>query len=278
MASSSTFLNRKFKQNLDVLVLNSMLTQFPFEDGMNITDSLFIKEEIKEELIEDEIVKIDSILFNTDISFGIEESNPVYTFRCHQCNYNINDKKTLTDHIFTHRLKCNECGYSTYDNDSLISHKQIHFTIGFLRCKFCNYTCIDNRTLDEHQSTHFAGNKKRRGQVSEKSFECKLCDLITEHSYSLKINSEHFDEQHFRCDKCSYKTNVKSRFGSHIKMHFEEKTYKCNLCQYKTYTKPSLIMHRRRHSDKKLLKRNIYDIKSSLGANKRKRSQAKAFK
>ncbi|KAF5287438.1 hypothetical protein FQR65_LT12263 [Abscondita terminalis] len=153
----------------------------------------FVKEEIKRELVEEEInnedlVVDDCMLFKTDIDEKIRVNIFYY---CDQCNYATNDKKNLTDHVFTHRFKCDRCSYTTIDNCSLINHKQTHIMTGTLKCNVCNYTCLESRSLHEHMSSHMGARFDIYHQLwpsSKRFFKCHDCGYQTFSKITLKIH------------------------------------------------------------------------------------------
>ncbi|KAF5286069.1 hypothetical protein FQR65_LT12955 [Abscondita terminalis] len=197
------------------LISSSNLT---FEKGTNNTDNsiachqfhpLLLKEEIKQELLDDEIISDEYVSFNTDIPLIIETSVRVKFIYCYYCNYGTNNKQNLTDHIFTHRLKCNQCSYTAFHNDSLTTHNNV-----------CNY----NRSLDEHMISHIGtqvdvnrGSQHRESQASKSLFECHDCGYQTISKITLKRHVKtHRKIGQFLCEVCGFCAHYKNVLKSHI--------------------------------------------------------------
>ncbi|KAF5283276.1 hypothetical protein FQR65_LT14018 [Abscondita terminalis] len=272
--------------------------EFPLEQGVTIKEeiddvyesSTQSKPDVNDEgkIKSEEIVDDNCVLFNTDIVVSIEDRTSVRVFYCDQCNYATNDKKNLTGHILTHRLKCNQCSYTTPDSDTLMNHKQIHLLIGSLQCNVCDYSCIESRFLDQHMLTHVDTNEPQRTTCA---FECNECGYQTNSEVILKFhetthqnkNSEDdlkssvliTDDSVPSAEKINGKRlhkkkphcgigKTKSSLVTYKRSHTEEKLFKCNLCEFRSKYANSLKGHLIQHSGKRPFNCDKCDYKTYL--------------
>ncbi|KAF5294451.1 hypothetical protein FQR65_LT01577 [Abscondita terminalis] len=86
----------------------------------------------------------------------------------------------------------------------------------------------------------------------------------------------------FRCDKCDYKTSIKSNLTTHTKIHSDEKPFKCSLCDFCSKHSYILKIHEMKHSGEKPFTCNKCNFntyfKSSLRIHQRIHSKEKQFK
>ncbi|KAF5304210.1 hypothetical protein FQR65_LT08017 [Abscondita terminalis] len=248
--------------------------------------SPLVKEEFQQELLDDgikseSIIDDDFVLFNTDIPLIKEESIPVNIFYCYQCNYGSSNKKTLTDHIFSHRLKCNRCSFATFDNYSLITHNLKVHSNSFS----CKYECRTKLDLTKRKRIHkdddpfscenvdyktFTESSMQK-RSNEKQFKCNLCDYLCNFSNNLKLHSmKHSGEQLFSCDKCNYKSYSNYNLRRHKIIHSNEKQFKCRLCDYRCNFLYNLKNHLIKHSGERLFTCDKCDYQSYSNYNLRR--------
>ncbi|KAF5274985.1 hypothetical protein FQR65_LT16809 [Abscondita terminalis] len=217
---------------------------------------LFVKEEIKEEFVE-------------------EESVPVLN------GY----KQNLTDRMCRQCFKCNVCNYTTADKLSLITHKQIHLNKGKLnqhmgnrlnKQKKCNCelgrksfncnVCNAFKTYEYNFSCYNCDYKTsskcalvKHMMVHSTLFKCEFCDFSSKRPSTLQLHLES-SESNFSCDRCDYTSYSRCNFMSHKKVHSKEKS--------KPWKKPKLIVnHKKKSSDtstRSSLKECHYKLYSAL--------------
>ncbi|KAF5278210.1 hypothetical protein FQR65_LT15752 [Abscondita terminalis] len=250
------------------------------------------KEEVKVEFTEDtikteEIVEDDCLSFNIDMPTCIEEC----ILYCDQCNYRTNDKRNLTDHVFTHRF---ECSYTTLDNSTLITHKRN------VSCNVCSFTCLGVDVLNDHMCIHKeVSMKEEPSKISEDLFECDDCLYSTNSKTALKLHVKtcskvkclstqmlrkhikccdkcsyqtyydhkltehkvmHSGEKPFECTSCDYSSHSRSYLNKHSKIHTSERKFSCDKCDYKTFSKNRLTNHEIVHSERKTFKCSLCDF------------------
>ncbi|KAF5287435.1 hypothetical protein FQR65_LT12260 [Abscondita terminalis] len=168
------------------------------------SDSYFVKEEIKreEDIKTEDLVDDDCTLLNNKIPLCVEENKPVIVlYYCDKCGYDTDDKKNLTDHVFTHRFKCNRCSYTTPDNYSRIIHKQIH---GISQSSIRNYT---SNSLD---SVRLSVNEEK---TNKGSFQCHACDYRSVSKTTLMFHMK--THKMILCDLCNFQTHSRSSLNCH---------------------------------------------------------------
>lgn len=85
---------------------------------------------------------------------------------------------------------------------------------------------------DELASLDLTMNVSSNGM---KVFKCILCEYaaLEEQNLVQHEKEEHSDTNFYRCEKCSYVTNIKARFSKHVKYH-SMPMIKCMLCDFRT--------------------------------------------
>lgn len=95
---------------------------------------------------------------------------------------------------------------------------------------------------DELASLDLTMNVSSNGM---KVFKCILCEFaaLEEPNLVQHEKEEHSDTNFYRCEKCSYVTNIKARFSKHVKYH-SMPMIKCMLCDFRTPVS-GIILNRR---------------------------------
>ncbi|KAI1697444.1 zinc-finger double domain-containing protein [Ditylenchus destructor] len=115
-------------------------------------------------------------------------------FKCDQCSYATNLKKTLKEHIHTHTgekpYKCEECPYASAYSSCLRIHKRRHAGVKPHKCSECSYASTLKRTLIDHMRIY----------TGEKPFKCDKCSYACYKKCSLKIHlRKHTGEKPDNC-------------------------------------------------------------------------------
>jgi uncharacterized Zn-finger protein len=77
--------------------------------------------------------------------------------------------------------------------------------------------------------------EKRRSKISNKPFNCEVCDLkFNQKIHLIKHSAKHTGIKPFKCTECSYSTVERSHLKVHIRIHTGEKPFKCTFCEYAT--------------------------------------------
>ncbi|KAF5278825.1 hypothetical protein FQR65_LT03513 [Abscondita terminalis] len=224
----------------------------------------FVKEE-RDPLDDEKIICDDYVSFTTDIPLITEEN----IFYCYQCNYGTDNKKHLTDHIFTHRFKCNQ----------FITHKKSQFDVCDQRiscsfeCHDCGYQTISKITLKHHVRTHLkinspfksSGTLNEHLNTDERPFSCDNCDYKFFNKRNLRKHKIiHANEKQFTCNKCDYKAHTIYNLQMHKIIHSKDKQFNCDKCDYKTYSNYFLQKHKSIHSTDKPFRCGLCDFRCKL--------------
>lgn len=107
-------------------------------------------------------------------------------------------------------------------------------------------------------------------------YVCCFCDFHTEHVTDINAHlGKHFENKAFKCDKCSYGTNIKKCMKRHVeRIHLNITKTRCELCDLRFFDKVGLKMHvMRKHTGEKpfhchycdYICRTKYDLGSHIG-------------
>ena len=164
------------------------------------------------------------------------QHNLINAHSCDSCDMSFPLKMTLT----LHHIECHNFDIKkNVDvlNVSKVIEEQDDRT---LQCDQCDKKFLNGRTLYQHQ-------KKFHG---DKNFKCQECDFGT---YAPGLLREHIEHKHleqtkFPCDQCSFVSNIKAKFNSHMRnVHkyggFEKKTYTCDECGLEVNNKGKYARH-----------------------------------
>ncbi|KAK9752132.1 hypothetical protein QE152_g4527 [Popillia japonica] len=101
------------------------------------------------------------------------------------------------------------------------------------KCTMCSYTARNQGQLSKHE---------REEHIKAKYFKCNKCTYATNIKARLHEREEHIKAKYFKCNKCTYATNIKARFTKHTKYH-SMPMIKCELCDFRTPYKWNLDRH-----------------------------------
>ena len=147
------------------------------------------------------------------------------------------------------KIKTEICiGRTTIEN--FVDMPEIAYDIVFLNCfgkhlllnfQECFKQCKDEWHFDNHRRHH---EKK----LKDESVVCDICDKsVLKYHIKKHYERKHADknDNNFKCEKCSFGTNLKKYLYSHIKQcHSEMKScFKCNTCGREFKVKKSYDKH-----------------------------------
>ena len=82
------------------------------------------------------------------------------------------------------------------------------------------------------------------GNCGINAFSCIYCSYVTNVKNSFKTHMmTHTGERPFACSICSYRSTQKVTLLNHMKRHTGEKPHSCQMCHFKTARKSSLKRH-----------------------------------
>ena len=164
------------------------------------------------------------------------QHNLINEHSCNNCDLSFPLKMTLT----LHSIECHN--FDIKKNAEVLNVSKVIEELDdrTLECDQCDKKFLNGRTLYQHQ-------KKFHG---DKNFKCHECDFGT---YAPGLLREHIEDKHleqtkFPCDQCSFVSNIKAKFNSHMKnVHkyggFEKKSYTCDECGLKFKDKGKYARH-----------------------------------
>ena len=173
---------------------------------------------------------------------------------CRDCNFKASSQENIREHQSFHiksqltilikdvqAYKCNDCDYSTEVKKSLSDHfKNVHEKIIRFRCNICDFKSFHKISLKNH------GLRHRNETFRIIRIGCEECEVNnTEH----KFHKNHVKRPgKFKCGNCIYTTDSQKSFSNHCKsVHEKIFKYRCNLCDYKSFFKHSVETHRLQH-------------------------------
>lgn len=129
-----------------------------------------------------------------------------------------------------------------------------------------NAAVVQDPDEDDLVSMEYSMNMPGNGN---KLLKCILCEFqsFAEDKLIEHEKVEHSKTRFFRCEKCSYVTQIKARFSKHVKYH-SMPMIKCVLCDFRTPYKWNLDRHMKNHGGNGAFKCSVCnftaDIKQSL--------------
>jgi len=175
------------------------------------------------------------------------EGQALPTFMCDQCDYQTNQKGSLTVHMKQkhEEIKCEHCSFVSKGQIMLKKHMKTSHYEAFKEimrvnpkrymynkriaavdkskrflCDRCEYHTHDKFLLRHHLSaTHHIG-----------SHPCHLCDHVGESLWHLE---QHMTKHgSFPCTQCDFVGNLNKELTAHKKNVHQEKKYSCDHCDY----------------------------------------------
>ncbi|XP_013143878.1 PREDICTED: gastrula zinc finger protein XlCGF26.1-like [Papilio polytes] len=169
-------------------------------------------------------------------------------YKCIECSYTFNLRKSYKNHITTHYLrhhKCHLCKEIFTQPKDLHRHKKNYHYPGY-DCVECGKHVQTQRDLDEHMYIH----------TRVKAFQCLYCGKeYTKHEglrYHMK--KMHTKSTPYECTICSLGFYNSTRLKSHMIVHDMKKKYECNDCGRQFFHRISMIQHTRYHMNYMLYK------------------------
>ncbi|KAI8481544.1 hypothetical protein Bbelb_407500 [Branchiostoma belcheri] len=166
-------------------------------------------------------------------------------FKCTQCSYTCERETDLTQHSRYHGVKgafvCQECSYSTEKKVCLLLHQASHAADGMYSCDRCDLKTSDKELLVSHLKEH----------DGTQVFRCSLCPYSTVIESNYTVHQRRHRARLLHCCKhCSYSTGKKKDMEAHNKMH--ERKFRCNECTYTTDIRYQFLIHRGLHTEKRI--------------------------
>lgn len=162
--------------------------------------------------------------------------NELMPFSCQLCPFTTNRKCSLKKHSNIHKslerqmkvYKCKSCPYTSKRKSHLRSHIASHDNITEFKCQLCPYTTM----FKSHFKRHLLITHKTVGNLPEAQlpFKCPICPLATRNQEGLaehlKVHSRPGLPQAlteviplFKCQLCSYDTDIEWYFTKHMTLH-----------------------------------------------------------
>ena len=155
------------------------------------------------------------------------------------CDYTSTAKSNLKKHKqqIHEQLKytCIYCGKIFINKHCFKRHINfIHLNLPrpILSCPECGKSFIDKNTLKRHTNEHLGV-----------SYPCERCEYKTKVKSNLKhhMKSHHEKREWFLCDLCEYKGSRKGLRG-HKESKHAGKTFKCHICEYVVWLENQYLM------------------------------------
>ena len=206
----------------------------------------------------------------------------VKQINCYECDYEVESKERLKQHMktkhgITQEFKCSECDLKLYEKSELEKHIAMKHTER--KCSLCDYIVINQAMLDKHLEFKHNNSKKNcfdcdkefesRGQLKmhmenehamvqlrsmsilSKVIECRICSKTFQdkRDFMLHRKSNHIEVVAF-CQKESERKCIFSSnkcWWKHREKDDQDKnsTIKCFICQTMFSSKDAMMMHRK---------------------------------
>ncbi|XP_054284528.1 uncharacterized protein LOC129001301 [Macrosteles quadrilineatus] len=138
-------------------------------------------------------------------------------FYCDLCQRGFLSKRSLTEHLTTHKESylCRSCDYYTTDLNLYQSHMQEHSKV------------VKGEDLDQilHLDTDLEPIKQKA-----KNFQCQICDkrFTQKKNLARHVKLKHFEATKFECSMCPFFSNRIDLLSTHLK-----KKHNCTLIKEK---------------------------------------------
>ncbi|XP_032241796.2 uncharacterized protein LOC116620211 [Nematostella vectensis] len=144
----------------------------------------------------------------------------VLEFICEHCGKKRLSKKSLGNHLRTHREKIHKCGFcekSFFSSNRLQAHQAVHTGDKPYKCKECGRGFVLWKDLSNHGFVH----------KTDKPYKCDMCDKSYKRPDALRVHKiSHSEDKPFKCDTCGRKFNQKICLTLHLPCREEERRQK----------------------------------------------------
>ena len=151
-------------------------------------------------------------------------------FPCLQCNKEFKTKQCLKRHISRHLgVKLHVCSYCNKrfnDKSNMKRHVVTHINVRKFQCDVCDQAFFRKEVMELHKRRlHTIPNDILNCRFKKCSFTCKIPYKLVEH-----IQTVHFNNYKYNCDKCNYKTQHNMNYIKHLRVHTDDRPFKCSKC------------------------------------------------
>lgn len=171
-------------------------------------------------------------------------------FPCQQCNKEFKTKQCLKRHISRHLgVKLHVCSYCNKrfnDKSNLKRHVVTHINLRKFVCDVCNQPFFRKEVMELHKRRiHTVHSDILKCRFKKCSFTCNVPYKLVDH-----IQTMHFQNYRYNCDKCRYKTQHNLNFLKHLRVHSGDRPYKCAKCGKAFKQRNALKKHSEIHLDR----------------------------
>ena len=166
-------------------------------------------------------------------------------FPCQQCNKEFKTKQCLKRHISRHLgVKLHVCSYCSKrfnDKSNLKRHVVTHINLKKFLCDVCDQAFFRKEVMELHKRRiHTVQSDVLNCRFKKCNFSCNVPFQLVDH-----IQTIHFKNYRYNCDKCRYRTQHNFNFVKHLRVHSGERPYKCAKCG-KAFKQPNAL---KKHSE-----------------------------
>ena len=171
-------------------------------------------------------------------------------FPCLQCNKEFKTKQCLKRHISRHLgVKLHVCSYCNKrfnDKSNMKRHVVTHINVRKFTCDVCDQAFFRKEVMELHKRRlHTIPNDILSCRFKKCGFTCKIPYKLVEH-----IQTVHFHNYKYNCDKCSYKTQHNVNYLKHLRVHTGDRPFKCPKCGKGFKQRNALKKHSYVHLDR----------------------------